>query len=136
MRRLCMFLGLLAVSAVLITGCVPPYDPAALAEAKQLKEVSLALLEKAVEPFTAHEPAVTALRARLDTALENNTAKKGNVELTDAWRELLDRESGNLGAILVFWETDGTLGAHYIKSASLLVEKSFDEIIRQEEARK
>ncbi|HUT98366.1 MAG TPA: hypothetical protein VM054_04740 [bacterium] len=134
MRRFWMLLGLLAVTAVLTTGCVPG-DPAALAEAKLLKVDSLELMGKAVEPFTDHETEVEALTTRLKAALADNAAKCCNETLTDQWRILLDTETNQLGAFIERWETKGILGATFIEEAKWVVDKSFDQIINVEEER-
>lgn len=123
--------------ALVFAGCAisPPFDPAALAQAKDLRTSSLALMGKATEPFANHATEVTQLRSQLDQALVASSARPRNKTVTKQWELLAAPQGHLLGGFLSRWQSSGKLGAGFVTESQNLVGEGFDKIIEVENAR-
>lgn len=115
-----------------LTGCAPtisPYSAAAYEQATSLKVESLAVMDRATEPFAAHVAEVEALRLRLAKAHEFARGRPRNDESARQWEILVDPERNLLGGFLRRWEQQSTLSPVFVEEAKRLIAQAFDTII-------
>jgi len=126
-----------ALFAVLVylCGCTPligPYSPTAYQNATSLKAETLALMEKATEPYSRYDPKVEALKVELDKAYEFVHGIPGNELSARQWAILKQdaKDGGRLvGRFFARWKELGTLGDTVIAEFKPIISEAFDEII-------
>ncbi len=105
-----------ALFAVLVylCGCTPligPYSPTAYQNATSLKAETLALMEKATEPYSRYDP--NELSARQWAILKQDAKDGGRL----------------VGRFFARWKELGTLGDTVIAEFKPIISEAFDEII-------
>ena len=123
----------IAVLLVLfMAACTPligPYSPTAYENATSLKAETLALMDKADEPFANHRVEVEQHQVKLESAYEFVRGVPSNSISAQQW-EILIKEDGDLfGKFVKRWEERSTLSAILIEEFKMLVADAFDEII-------
>jgi hypothetical protein len=114
------------------TGCAPtiaPYSATAYEQATSLKVESLALMDRATDPFARHAEEVNALRLALQKAHEYALGRPRNEISARQWAILLDPERNLLGGFLARWREQSTLSRVFVTEARGLVSEAFDLII-------
>jgi hypothetical protein len=121
----------LIFSAMLFPSCssIALYDEKAYEQATSLKVESLALMDKAVEPYGTHEPKVDDLKLQLEKSYEYAKGRPKNDISVKQWQILLDPERNLLGGFLKRWENESTLSPMFVKEAKGLIADAFDTII-------
>jgi hypothetical protein len=129
-NRARLALGLLLLG-VAISSCatISPFSEVAYQQAITLKVQSLALMEKADEPFADHRGEVDALRLDLQKAHEYARGRRDNEDSTEQWQVLIAPEGHLLGGFLRRWESDGTLSRVFIEEEKGVIGDAFDKII-------
>jgi hypothetical protein len=113
-------------------GCAPtiaPYSSTAYEQATSLKVESLALMDRATEPYPGHAQDVTALWLALQKAHEYARGRPRNEISARQWSILLDAERNLLGGFLARWREQSTLSPVFVTEAKGLVSEAFDLII-------
>lgn len=124
---------------LLLTACAPlvgPYSETAYKNATDLKPKTLAVMDKAEEPYATHKDEVEALVVELKAAHEYVRGVPRDGFSTKQW-ELLTKEDGNLfGKFHTRWKEQSTLKRPFVNEFKGVVSEAFDEIICLEANRK
>lgn len=123
---------------LLMTACVHvgPYSETAYKNATDLKPKTLAVMDKAEEPYSTHKEEVKALLVELKAAHEYVKGVPRDGFSEKQWNILL-RENGNLfGKFHKRWQERSTLSKPFITEFKGIVSDAFDEIICLEANRK
>jgi hypothetical protein len=113
-------------------GCastVAEYDRVAYQQAVALKVESVALMDKAVGPYSDHEASVDALLVKLEKAYEYDKGRPKNEAVTKQWEILRDPNRHLLGYFLQRWKNEGQLSAVYVAGQKTNVSLAYDQII-------
>ena len=120
------------VFIVLMVSCAPligPYSPIAYQYATSLKAETLAMMEKAQEPYAEHKQQVEALMVELKKAHEFVKGVPSNSLSAQQW-DILIRKDGDLaGKFFTRWQERGTMNEIFIVEFKAIVSDAFDEII-------
>ena len=122
-----------------LNGCVLPRDVGAVASATALKQGTLALMDKANDPYTAHAQEIVEQNASLQYAYDAARARPSNDAAVKMWSELLFNSpqlpgSGIYPRFVSQWKTKGTLKPAYIADKKETIGVAFDQIISLENA--
>ena len=122
----------ICVLLVLISSCTPligPYSPTAYQNATSLKAATLALMDKATQPYADHEKEIEALRVEIDKAYEFVHGIPSNSISAKQWQLLKKPDGDLLGTFFLRWKERGVLSPTYIDEFKGLISDAFDEII-------
>lgn len=115
-----------------ITACVPmigPYSETAYKNATDLKPKTLAVMDKAEEPYATHKTDIEALAVELKAAHEYVKGVPHDHFSARQW-ELLTKEDGNLfGKFHAMWKEQSILKRPFINEFKGQISEAFDEII-------
>lgn len=115
-----------------VTACAPligPYSPTAYQYATSLKPETLALMDKAKEPYSNHQAEVEALVVELHKAHEYVKGVPSNSISSKQW-DILIKEDGDLfGKFIKRWKERSTLNGTFINEFKGPISDAFDEII-------
>ena len=114
----------------------PKYDPVAHQYAITIQKEALALMDKAIEPFSRHREAVYKLMTRVEKAYEHTRLLYRNDKVTSVWDVLRSIESNRLGQFMSEWEKEGILPPLYIEDTKKMVKENFKALIELEEGKK
>ena len=125
-------LGVLLIG--LLSACAPligPYSPVAYQNATSLKAETLALMDKATEPYGEHKAEVEKLFVNVNKAYEYVKGVPSNSISAKQWKILIKKDGALMGAFFKGWETSSskTLSKKYIDEFKPIVSDAFDEII-------
>lgn len=123
LRLFFLFVGLSGCAAISF------FSPVAYEQATSLKVESLALMDRAVEPFDRHRSEAEALMIKVEKAYEYAKGRPGNEISTRQWRLLKDPDRNLLGGFMKRWEERSTLSGPFIEEAKGIVSDAFDTII-------
>lgn len=129
-HRYLVFWQLLLVT--LAGGCsslIAEYDQVSYQQAVSLKVESLALMDKAVKPYSDHEASVDALLINLEKAYEYDKGRPKNEIVTRQWEILRDPNRHLLGGFLQRWKNEKQFGKAYVVEAKNNVALAYDQII-------
>jgi hypothetical protein len=98
-------------------------------QATSLKVDSLALMDKAAEPYLNHKAAVERLKLDIEKAYEYAKGREKNEEATKQWEIIKNPERNSLFGFLKRWEDKTTLSPKFIEEAKILVAEGFDAVI-------
>lgn len=128
----------LVILAILIpplcftSGCTPSialYSPTAYEQSVSLKVESLALMDKASEPYADHKAEVEALMLDIAKAHEFAKGRPKNEISVMQWEVLMDPQKGLLGDVLERWKNEGQLSQVYLTEKKPYIAAAFDQII-------
>jgi len=129
-HRYLVFWELLLVT--LAGGCsslIAEYDQVSYQQAVSLKVESLALMDKAVEPYSNHQASVDALLLNLEKAYEYDKGRPKNEVVTRQWEILKDPNRRLLGYFLQRWRDEKQLSEAYVVGQKKSVSLAYDQII-------
>ena len=115
-----------------LAACVPligPYSPAAYKNATSLKAETLALMDKAIEPYSKYEQKVDSLMVEISKAYEYVHGIPSDNLSAGQWEILKDPAGALLGKFFSRWKSKGTLSRVYIHEFEGIISDAFDEII-------
>lgn len=118
--------------AIVVAGCAPTisqFNESAYRQAVQLKVQSLALLDKAAEPYANHANKAETLRQDLHTAYEYAKGRPDNELSAGQWEIMIDPERNLMGGLLARWEEEGTLSPVFVQELRGVISDAFDTII-------
>ena len=116
--------------AVSFLGCatISLYSETAYQQATSLKVDSLAIMDKATEPYAQHQGEVEALRLKIDKAYEYAKGRPKNEDSTRQWEILKNPDRHLLGGFLERWRKDSTLSPAFVEEKKIQVGAAFDTI--------
>lgn len=121
----------LAVMAA-VTACAPligAYSPRAYEHATSLKAETLALVERADEPYADHRQEAERLMVDLQRAYEYVRGVPGNGISARQWRLLVDPDGDLVGRFMRRWRDEQTLNPVFVAEFRAILADAFDEII-------
>ena len=95
-----------------LSGCgrlIADYSLDAYRNATSLKAETLAMIDKANEPYSKHAPAVDALNIKIDAAYEFVAGIPGNELSAQQWAILKDPNRNSYGGFVKFWKAHGSV---------------------------
>ena len=117
----------------LISGCygplIGPHSPTAYQNATSLKATTLALMDKANEPYGDHQKDVEWLMVEMDKAYEYVNGIPSNSISARQWMILKKPDGDLLGKFTLRWKEKSTLTQIQIDEFKGLIGDAFDEII-------
>ncbi len=131
-RKLAKQLHWMFILLFLVAGCAPligPYSPTAYQNATSLKAETLALMDKATQPYANHEKEVESLMVEIDKAYEFVNGIPSNSISAKQWQILKKADGDLLGKFFLRWKERGVLSQEYINQFKGLITDAFDEII-------
>ena len=117
---------------LLLVGCTPligPYSPTAYQNATSIKATTLALMEKAKEPYATHQKDIESLLVEVDKAYEFVKGIPSNSISAKQWSILKKPDGDLLGKFVLRWKERGVLTQAYIDEFKGPISDAFDEII-------
>lgn len=136
-RRL--FLGTLLLFCLSFSACGPTiseFSARAYEQATSLKVESLALMEKATEPYADHASAAQSLRTELRKAREFAEGRPNNQISAQQWEILLDPERDLLGGFLRDWKAQSSFSEAFVTEKKQQIATAFDTIIELESGKR
>lgn len=115
-----------------LTACTPligPYSPTAYKYATSLKAETLALMEKANEPYSSHQASVETLVVELHKAHEYVKGIPSNSISAKQWKILIKEDGDLVGKFFKRWKEQSTLSDTFIGEFKDPISDAFDEII-------
>jgi hypothetical protein len=112
--------------------CAPlmaSYSPTAYQNATSLKVETLALMDKATEPYEQHKADIERLYVELDKAYEYAKGLEANKISTQQWVLLKAKDGKLLGSFFSTWQKLDILSSVYIQKAKANIETRYNEII-------
>lgn len=116
----------------IVAACAPligPYSPTAYQNATSLKAATLALMDKATEPYANYEKSVEALMLEIDKAYEFVNGIPSNSISAKQWQILKKPDGDLLGKFFFRWKEKSVLAKVFIDEFKGPVADAFDEII-------
>ena len=132
------YLWILLLSLI-VAACTPligPYSPTAYKYATSLKAETLALMDKATEPYSDHKADVDRVSVELRKAYEFVKGVPSNSISAKQWEILIDPEGDLVGKFLKRWKESGDLSETFVTQFMGPVSDAFDEIICLEASKK
>ena len=122
-----------------IAGCTSQ-DQQILTQTRVQKIETLALMDKAKEPYDAHAQEIADRNARLEQLYDQERRRPGNGPTTQMWATLLHVDpslpgSGIYPRFLEQWKKKNVLSPVYIEDKKQNVAEAFDKIISLESAK-
>ena len=120
------------VLVYLLAGCAPligPYSPTAYQNATSLKAATLAMMEKAKEPYATHQKEIESQLVEMDKAYEFVNGIPSNSISAKQWYILKNADGDLFGKFVLRWKEKGALTQTYIDEFKGPITDAFDEII-------
>ena len=133
------FLATLLLFGFSLTACGPTiseFSVRAYEQATSLKVESLALMEKATEPYADHASAAEDLRTKLRKAREFAEGRPNNEISAQQWHILIDPERDLLGGFLRDWEAQSSFSEAFVTEKKEQIAQAFDTIIELESGKR
>ncbi len=128
-KRMPLFVFALFICLAACAPLIGPYSPTAYKNATGLKAVTLALMDKATEPYPKYEQKVESLMVEIDKAYEYVHGIPSDNLSAGQWEILKNPEGDLLGKFFSRWKSKGTLNRVYIDEFRGIISDAFDEII-------
>jgi hypothetical protein len=116
----------------LLSACAPligPYSLTAYENATSLKPQTLALMDKANEPYANYKSEIESLVVELHKAHEYVKGVPSNSITAKQWEFLIKEDGDLIGNFIKRWEEQSTLSDTFIREFKGQVSDAFDEII-------
>lgn len=123
---------LVAAFLFFMAACAPligPYSPTAYRNATSLKADTLALMDKATEPYSKYQQKVDSLLVEINEAYEYVHGIPSDNLSARQWEILKEPDGELVGRFFSRWKFKGTLSRAYIREFSNIISDAFDEII-------
>jgi hypothetical protein len=111
---------------------ISTYDQTAYLQAVNTKVDALALMAKAVEPYTNYRNEVAQFLIELDKAYEYERGRPLNTDTIKQWNILRNPAGDLLGGFLKEWKDEGKLLPVYVERKRAQIGTAFDQIIQLE----
>lgn len=118
-----------------LAACAPligPHSPEAYKYATSLKSQTLALMDKATEPYSKHAESIEGPKghtANLNAAHEYVAGLDSNAISAKQWEILISEDGDLYGKFIKRWKKGSTLSEEFITEFKGPVSDAFDEII-------
>lgn len=127
-----LFAKAILISIAACGALIAPYNETAYQNATNLKVESLALMDKAIEPYSEHEQEVNELMIKIDQAYEFSKGLPKNELSTKQWEIMKDPNGNMVGGFIEKWKESGKLRELFVEEVKGEVSSGFDEIIKLE----
>lgn len=107
----------------------PEYSLEAYKAATTLKAETLALVDKADQPYSAHAKEVEVLSTRIDAAYEFAAGRPLNQTAAQQWQILRSPDRNLYGGFVAHWRSQGRVSPAFRDNAKELIGQAFDYII-------
>jgi hypothetical protein len=117
---------------MVLSSCTPligPCSPTAYQNATSLKAETLALMDKATQPYVENTQKIDDLNVRINAAYEYVNGMPSNSISAKQWEILKNQEGNLMGKFFSRWKEKGVLSETYVKEFKKLISEAFDEII-------
>jgi hypothetical protein len=132
---LLLFTKAILISVISCGALIAPYNETAYENATKLKVESLALMDKATEPYSEHQQEVEELMIKIDQAYEFSKGLPKNELSTKQWQILMDPDRNLFGGFIKMWKEKSTLSQPFVDNMKRQVSKGYDQIIELESAK-
>lgn len=124
----------LAVCIISFSACFTTsrYDQQAYAQTTSLKVDAMNLMDKAVEPYQNHIPAINTFTEKADKVYEYELHRKNNDFSIKLWNVIRDPNNNLMGGFLKRWKEKGQLSETFIGEAKKQVATAFDQVAELE----
>ena len=132
MRRQPFRYALLCTLMLFAYACAPligPHSPTAYQNATSLKAETLAMMDKAGEPYPDHRKEIESLMLEIDKAYEFVNGIPSNSISAQQWQILKNPDGALLGKFFLRWKERSTLSPVFISEFKGQIADAFDEII-------
>jgi hypothetical protein len=121
---------LIAACAILLAGCatIALLSEAAYQQTISLKVDTLALMDKAIEPYTQHQSEVSDLMLMIEKAYEYARGRPKNAISAQQWEILRNPDGHLVGGFMRAWQDKQELSRTFIDDAKGVVADAFDTI--------
>jgi hypothetical protein len=131
--------GWLAPIAIvfLLAGCVQPaqFDTSASKAAAQMRDDTLALIDKSGDKYATRKPEVDTLMARYQAAQESAAKNEANKAVAEAWQIIIGPKSGSAGEYFDMWRRSGTMSPGIRKLKKPQIARQFGLIVCMEDSK-
>ena len=119
------------LSFICVANCsqISLYSETAYEQAVSLKVESLALMDKAIEPYGDHRTEIESLKIKLEKAHEFAKGRRKNEISSQQWQIMITPDRNLIGGFLKRWEEKMTLSKTFIDEAKGIISDGFDTII-------
>jgi len=124
-----LILCLLLFVSTACSSLIASYNPRSYENAVSLKVETLALMSRAVTPYSENVDRIERLSIDIDIAYEYVKGIDNNTLSVKQWEIVKKRDGKLLGKFFRKWEEKGTLKPFFINEFKGLISDSFDEII-------
>jgi hypothetical protein len=127
--------------ALMMGGCwlwggLPHYDQQSVDNVESVRAKTLALMDKAVEPYSDHTDEVSQLLREIQSARSHAAEISGNKDCTDLWDILLDPKGGYVGEFIANWKDQGKMPSPELVAHEKQVTADFFDKIKAAELKK
>ena len=125
---------LLLAALLLLASCrtIATYDQVAYEKATAAKAEALTLMDKAGDPYSAHQGQVESVLLSIDKAYEYDRGRARNNLTVKQWEVLRDPAGHLLGGFVRQWRAKGSLNPAYVTEKKPDIAEAFDQIIELE----
>lgn len=123
---------LLLLLCAALGACAPliaEYNAEAYKNATTLKAETLAMMDKAREPYGRHRKDVDTLTTKINAAYEYSAGFASNQLSAQQWNILRNPDGNLYGSFVRLWQARGTLGAGYRSEKKIDIAEAFDYLI-------
>ena len=113
-----------------ISACstIATFDQVAYDKATGAKAEALALMDKAIDSYSAHLKEIEAVSLTIDKAYEYDRGRALNTITVQQWQILRDPNRNLFGGFLRRWRDKGSLKPDYIAEKKPDIAEAFDQI--------
>jgi hypothetical protein len=118
------------LACLLISACstIATFDQVAYDKATGAKAEALALMDKAIDSYSAHLKEIEAVSLTIDKAYEYDRGRALNTITVQQWQILRDPNRNLFGGFLRRWRDKGSLKPDYIAEKKPDIAEAFDQI--------
>lgn len=118
----------------LLVGCVQPaqFNVIASQNALQIKNDTLALIDKSGDKYAARKAEVDALMVRYQSAMDTAATNDTNKAVAQAWQIIIGSRSGSAGEYFETWKQRGTMAEGIRNLKRPQIARQFDLIVCME----
>ncbi len=139
MRHFFSRIGVILLSAILLTGCGPTislYDQHSYEQVISAKVEAPHVMDLATDPISDHQEEVDRVLLELEKAKEYEIHRPKNKATAEMWKLILDPNEGSFGGFVKLWQTQSAghkgLSSTYIANKKEQVSRHFDKIAELE----
>lgn len=118
-----------------LISCAPVYSPYIYDQTAELKMQSLAIMNKANEPYSRYESRIDLLKVDLESLFQQEKMRRHNAVKIKQWDLLLAPDGYLLNGSFSKWQRDTVMSEEFISLQRKLVGEAFDLMQETEKQR-